>query len=428
MARVGAGTERALSSGAVRSGSHAWTSHYIHAPVLLKDSLVLDPVPKRVGKGSLVITGRMIGNNSALRVYRELDCGFARSIPLTWRGSRFRAVLSFGKKGRYTVEIVTKHRVWDWRVAAIFDISVAGGKVGFRDRALAGLPEDRSRSLGEAERTYFGLLNLLRKRLGLPPFIWSERLARISRRHSRVCLKHGTFAHSTPWDGTVQSRSRAAGFAFSLGENISAGYNARQAICGLFRSIAHRISMISPGFTHCGIGAVRKPNGLYFYTIMYESRGLERFTQKRYRSAIQYLGREFRGWESLGCRAGAGQGNALMIAGYAYYYLKDYRRANQYLIQALRWKKDEKHIHVMIADGYYKMKRYRKMLAYSLKGLALEPRNFTLLQFVALAHYYLKRYDEAEAAIRRALSVKPGNQGMKRLLRAARYYRRRSRR
>lgn len=111
----------------------------------------------------------------------------------------------------------------------------------------------------------FNLTNAARRQHGLPPLAKDEALAAAARAHSVDMLARGFFSHVNP-DGLSPSQRLPLGYAQALkrsGENIWMGSGlgpadrarlARMIVAGLLASPGHRENILSPHYTHLGVG------------------------------------------------------------------------------------------------------------------------------------------------------------------------------
>lgn len=116
------------------------------------------------------------------------------------------------------------------------------------------------------ERRVFDLVNLERHRRGLQDLKWSAPLAEEARRHSARMATLWFFSHDDPERGALAKRLKEAGIRYRrCGENIfdEKGYPdpALQAVRGWMSSPGHRDMMLSPLFTHAGVGAAVRADG-----------------------------------------------------------------------------------------------------------------------------------------------------------------------
>jgi len=132
-------------------------------------------------------------------------------------------------------------------------------------QAIAGEPAIESRILG--------LTNGERARRGLAALDSDAGLTLAARAHSEQMARLGFFAHvgGAPADRTLQRRvARAGSTAVTIGENI-ARFSPRPDLAGeiveaWMESEGHRANVLSPEYTHLGVGVVRDRAGDYLAT------------------------------------------------------------------------------------------------------------------------------------------------------------------
>jgi len=108
---------------------------------------------------------------------------------------------------------------------------------------------------GEAE--LLALMNLERKRAGVPPLTVDPRLVEVARTHSREMLALGYFEHVSPVAGAPEVRLKTAGiYANRSGENIAYAPSVTDAHAGLMASDSHRRNILDPLFNRVGLGVV----------------------------------------------------------------------------------------------------------------------------------------------------------------------------
>lgn len=119
----------------------------------------------------------------------------------------------------------------------------------------------------ESERVLLCLVNVYRTANGSGLLTHDAALRSAARGHSQYMEDTGTFAHEGIGDGTPQSRANAAGYPYSVGENVAVsnfpGYSAN-AMFGLWQgSPGHNANMLDPGYVTSGMGfAVGGNHGL----------------------------------------------------------------------------------------------------------------------------------------------------------------------
>lgn len=119
--------------------------------------------------------------------------------------------------------------------------------------AFYGTPGDMLRQ--SYEREIFDLANVERKKRGLAPFAWHDKLADVVRLHCDDMAEQGYFAHENQQGTPPWERADAAGLSYSsYGENIAAGQqNAIHAHHNWLNSPGHRKNLLG-SFEFLGVG------------------------------------------------------------------------------------------------------------------------------------------------------------------------------
>ncbi len=111
-----------------------------------------------------------------------------------------------------------------------------------------------------AEKKVFDLVNHARAAEGLQPLILSTDLVWLARLRSEDLVAHGgTLTHNTPTYGNTGQMLQNAGIRYSgCGENLAKTYSPERAVeRWLASDKGHRENMLSPNFTHTGVGIAK---------------------------------------------------------------------------------------------------------------------------------------------------------------------------
>ena len=136
-------------------------------------------------------------------------------------------------------------------------------------------------SFGDAsaiERRAFEKTNEVRRKNGLPPFVWDADLCRMARLNSENMGRRGYFSHVTPDGSRLRDRARAVGILHfsTLGENIAytQGYDdpGAFAVERWMVSPGHRANILYNGFQASAIGSFVSPDGAVFLTQVFITR------------------------------------------------------------------------------------------------------------------------------------------------------------
>jgi uncharacterized protein YkwD len=109
----------------------------------------------------------------------------------------------------------------------------------------------------EAEKRLLALVNRDRAAANLPPLLWDDKVADVSRAHSTEMRRTKVVAHISPTTGSAADRVRAAKLKTAVVlENVARAYGLGEAHLGLMNSPGHRANILSQQATHLGIGVV----------------------------------------------------------------------------------------------------------------------------------------------------------------------------
>lgn len=117
----------------------------------------------------------------------------------------------------------------------------------------------------DAEKAIRCLTNAVRRKEGLDPLKFDERLARAAATRSNDMARLDYFSHDGPDGGNVRRAARRTGYvpedrSWLLGENIGWAPEGKATPADLMRnwldSPTHRANILNDGFTELGVGAV----------------------------------------------------------------------------------------------------------------------------------------------------------------------------
>ncbi len=115
--------------------------------------------------------------------------------------------------------------------------------------------EDSFASIEAAEEYALALLNSDRARFGLTPLTPDPALVAVARAHSEDMRDNRFFGHLSPTTGLVGERLERAGYrALTHGENLARNDTLAEAEASLMMSVGHRRNILTPVFTHGGVG------------------------------------------------------------------------------------------------------------------------------------------------------------------------------
>jgi uncharacterized protein YkwD len=109
----------------------------------------------------------------------------------------------------------------------------------------------------EGEKRLLALVNRDRQAAGLHALLWDEKVAEVSRGHSRDMRKTKIVAHVSPTTGSAADRVKVAKIKTAVVlENVARAYGIGEAHLGLMNSPGHRANIMSHTATHIGIGVI----------------------------------------------------------------------------------------------------------------------------------------------------------------------------
>lgn len=201
-------------------------------------------------KASQVLCGELTPPLTGADVYSTLPDGTVERVPLVREaGASFCAQLKFPQTGGYTVEVIG-HSTKGPEVAALFLVDVGGPSQRGDEE-----PVSEPTTVPEARQAILARINHLRLAYKLSPLSPDSALDAVAQAYSDRMAREGFFAHVAP-DGTdLRKRLSAAGPAYrSAGENLGLAPGPLAAHFGIEHSPGHRKNLLSPQFTHAGIG------------------------------------------------------------------------------------------------------------------------------------------------------------------------------
>jgi uncharacterized protein YkwD len=201
-------------------------------------------------KVTQVLCGELVAPLSGADVYVTLPDGNVDRVPLTREvGAKFCTQLRFPQVGGYTVEVIG-HSFKGPEVAALFLVDVGGPSQRGEEE-----PVHEPTTVEEARQVILARINSLRRAHKLAPLSPDRALDAVAQAYSDRMDREGFFAHVAP-DGTnLRQRLSAAGPSYrSAGENLGLAPGPLSAHFGIEHSPGHRKNLLSPQFTHAGIG------------------------------------------------------------------------------------------------------------------------------------------------------------------------------
>jgi len=110
--------------------------------------------------------------------------------------------------------------------------------------------------IGEFESQVVELTNQERANHGLEPLEIDPQLSEVAEAKSNDMAENGYFSHNSPTYGSPFDMMHSFGVDYqTAGENIARGQStAQQVVDGWMNSPGHRANILSPDFTHIGVG------------------------------------------------------------------------------------------------------------------------------------------------------------------------------
>ena len=119
-----------------------------------------------------------------------------------------------------------------------------------------------SPSVTAYEQEVIRLVNEIRAENGLSPLAHYWELSRVARYKSQDMKDNRYFSHTSPVYGSPSKMIRDFGISYrAAGENIAYGYaTAQKVVDAWMNSSGHRANILSPNYTHIGVGYVASGN------------------------------------------------------------------------------------------------------------------------------------------------------------------------
>ena len=117
-------------------------------------------------------------------------------------------------------------------------------------------------SISAIEQAVLDLTNAERQKAGLQPLQADRNLMNSARQKSTDMASNNYFSHTSPTYGSPFDQMKANGVTYkSAAENIAMGQRtAEEVVKGWMESPGHRQNILTPGFTHIGIGYDKNGN------------------------------------------------------------------------------------------------------------------------------------------------------------------------
>lgn len=117
--------------------------------------------------------------------------------------------------------------------------------------------------LAALEQRMIDLINQERTKAGLKSLEVDPRVTKLARMKSQDMVDKGYLDHKSPTYGYVEDMVRAAGIsAQAVGENVGTGRTVEGLHETAMESPTHRRNILSPQYTHIGVGIVDGQSGI----------------------------------------------------------------------------------------------------------------------------------------------------------------------
>jgi uncharacterized YkwD family protein len=116
--------------------------------------------------------------------------------------------------------------------------------------------QQQATGLSQTEQRVVELTNAERRKQGLPDLKADTKLSQVAREKSKDMQAKGYFSHTSPTYGSPFDMMRDFGVTYqSAGENIAQGQRSpEEVVQAWMNSEGHRKNILSPDFTHIGVG------------------------------------------------------------------------------------------------------------------------------------------------------------------------------
>ncbi|WP_202710270.1 CAP domain-containing protein [Sporosalibacterium faouarense] len=134
-------------------------------------------------------------------------------------------------------------------------------------------PANPVKRLTDQEQRMVELVNMERTKNDLPPLEVDLELARVARIKAQDMAENNYFSHYSPNYGSPFDMMKSFGIEYlHAGENLAGNSGVENAHNALMNSSGHRKNILSPDFTHIGIGITPSDKYGYIYTQMFISK------------------------------------------------------------------------------------------------------------------------------------------------------------
>ena len=133
------------------------------------------------------------------------------------------------------------------------------------------IPSNHNQSI---EQQVVDLVNAERAKAGLKPLVSHWELARVARFKSEDMRDNRYFDHNSPLYGTPFQMMKSFGIDYGYaGENIAAGRTTAESVMKAWmNSPGHKKNILSPNFTHIGVGYAKGGSYGHYWTQQFISK------------------------------------------------------------------------------------------------------------------------------------------------------------
>lgn len=139
-----------------------------------------------------------------------------------------------------------------------------GSMYWYENDTLGGPYKTHDSNEASLAQQVFALVNQERVAAGVPPLAYDAQAERAGIVHSEDMFGRNYFSHTSPEGWTPSNRlsmTGASGFS-GVGENIALGQTTAQDVMNAWMSSSgHRANILSPNYTHIGVGVRAPPAG-----------------------------------------------------------------------------------------------------------------------------------------------------------------------
>ncbi|MEM3452835.1 MAG: CAP domain-containing protein [Candidatus Hadarchaeum sp.] len=156
------------------------------------------------------------------------------------------------------VKTVTAPRVGQTNVSNTITQSKTQDKVKTEESSVVHVRDSKSLAM---EKEIFNVINEERKRLGLEPFLWDDKVAEMARLKSIEAFEIKLVTHKSPKYGYAMDMYHRYGVPFKesaevLDYGTSGFFNSKAIVEDWFKSPSHREILTSPTLKYIGVGLV----------------------------------------------------------------------------------------------------------------------------------------------------------------------------